>query len=84
MVVKNSTTNKKFQLNCNELRKKLTERGYEEQESIERVQTFDRNGLSKEKEKIKYNLDTTYTHLHSHSPSKLYQQTLSTNTNFCI
>ena len=84
MVVKNGTTNKKFQLNCNELRKKLTERGYEEQESIERVQTFDRNGLSKEKEKIKYNLDTTYTHLHSRSASKLYQQTLSTNTNFCI
>ena len=84
MVVKNGTANKKFQLNCNELRKNLTERGYEEQESIERVQTFDRNGLSKEKEKIKYNLDTTYTHLHSHPTSKLYQQTLSTNTNFCI
>ena len=49
---------KEFQLNCNELRKKLTERGYKEQEiieSIQRTQTFDRNELLKEKEKKKTN-----------------------------
>ena len=84
MLVKNGTANKKFQLNCNELRKNLTEQEYEEQESIERVQTFDKNGLTKEKEKKKYNLDTNYTYLQPLSTSKLYQQTLSKNTNFCI
>ena len=80
----NGTANKKFQLNCNELRKKLTELRYEEQESIERVQTFDKNGLTREKEKKKYNSDTNYTYLQPLSTLKLYQQTLSTNTNFYI
>ena len=48
------TADEEFQLNCNELPKKLTERGYKEQEineSIQRTQTFDRNELLKEKEK---------------------------------
>ena len=80
----NGTANKKFQLNCNELRKKLTEIGYEEQESIERVQTFDKNGLTREKEKKKYNSDTNYTYLQPLSTSKLYQQTLSTTPIFAF
>ena len=56
------TPDKEFQLNLNELRKKLTERGYKEldiNESIQRIQTFDRNDLLKEKEKkqqIEYHL----------------------------
>ena len=50
------TADKEFQLNCNELRKKLTERACKEQEineSIQRTQTFDRNELLKEMEKKK-------------------------------
>ena len=62
------TADKEFRLNCNELRKKLTERGYKEQEineSIHRTQTFDRKELLKEKEKKKTNripLIFTYKH----------------------
>ena len=44
-------TDKKFQLNCNELHKKLTEPLYKEQEineSIQRTETFNRNELLKE------------------------------------
>ena len=52
------TADKEYQLNCNELRKKLTERGYKGQEKNEitqRIQTFDRKVLLKEKEKKKTN-----------------------------
>ena len=50
------TVDKEFQLNCNELSQKLTEREYKEpeiNESIEKTQTFDRKELLKEKEKKK-------------------------------
>ena len=52
------TADKEYQLNCNELRKKLTGWGYkgqEKNESIQRIQTFDRKDLLKEKEKKKTN-----------------------------
>ena len=52
------TADKKLHLNCNEFRKKLTEREYKEQEinqSIQRTQTFDRKELLKENVKNKTN-----------------------------
>ena len=48
------TADKEFQLNCNELRKKLTEREYKKQEineSFQRAQTFDRKELLKNEKK---------------------------------
>ena len=48
------TADKEFQLNCNELRKKLTEREYKKQEineSFQRTQTFDRKELLKNEKK---------------------------------